>query len=72
MKYSFEMILILILLIALAIQGYFVNEYQQSTEEALEVAIDWQEAYTELQQDYSKAVETIEQLEYELGSDSDE
>jgi len=47
-------------------QSYFVNEYQQTTEEALEIARRWQEAYTELQQDYSQTVEKIEQLEYEL------
>lgn len=71
MRYTYEMTLILILLIALAIQGYYVKEYQQTTEEALEIAGKWQEAYTELQQDYSLAVEKTDQLEYELGSESE-
>lgn len=68
MRYTYEMTLILILLIALAIQGYYVKEYQQTAEEALDIAGKWQTAYTELQQDYSQAVEKIEQLEYELRS----
>ncbi|WP_213810627.1 hypothetical protein [Jeotgalicoccus sp. WY2] len=71
MSYIYEMTLILILLIALAIQGYYVKEYQKTAEEALEIAGKWQEAYTELQQDYSQAVEKIEWLEYELGVKSE-
>lgn len=66
MRYTYEMTLILILLIALAIQGYYVKEYQQTAEEALETAGKWQEAYAELQQDYSQAVERIEYLEHKL------
>lgn len=69
MKDLFAPILILILALGIAMQRYFVNEYRKTAEEALEIAGKWQEAYTELQQDYSQAVEKIEQLEYELRSE---
>lgn len=71
MKDLFATIVILILALGIAMQSYFVNEYQKTAEEALEIAGKWQEAYTELQQDYSQAVELIEQLEYELGSEDE-
>lgn len=71
MKDLFATIVILILALGIAMQSYFVNEYQQTTEEALEIAGRWQEAYTELQQDYSLAVEKIEWLEYKLGVKSE-
>lgn len=71
MKDLFAPILILILALGIAMQSYFVNEYQKTAEEALEIAGKWQEAYTELQQDYSQAVEKIEWLEYELGVKSE-
>lgn len=68
MKNLFATILIILLGIAVFLQGLFIDEAQHTTEEALKVAEKLQEAYTELQQDYSQAVEKIEQLEYELGS----
>lgn len=66
MKDLFAPILILILALGIAMQSYFVNEYRKTAEEALEIAGKWQEAYTELQRDYSQAVERIEYLEHKL------
>lgn len=69
MKELFAPILITLLIVAMVVQGIFLEKAQHMTGEALEVAGKWQEAYTELQQDYSQAVEKIEQLEYELRSE---
>lgn len=69
MKDLFAPILILILAVAVFVQGLFIDEAQHTTGEALKIAERWQEAYTELQEDYSQAVEKIEHLEYELGSE---
>lgn len=71
MKNLFAPIVILILAVGMAMQGIYIEEAQQTTEDALEVAEKWQEAYTELQEDYSQVVEKIEHLEYELGSESE-
>ena len=66
MKNLFATILILLLAVAVFVQGLFIDEAQQTTEEALDIAGKWQTAYTELQQDYSQAVERIEYLEHKL------
>lgn len=71
MKNLFAPIVILILAVGMAMQGIYIEEAQQTTEDALEVAEKWLEAYRELQQDYSQAVELIEHLEYELRSESE-
>lgn len=42
------------------------QEAQDRTEEALDTADTWRAGYKELQEEYSQAVEKIEQLEYEL------
>lgn len=68
MKELLATILIIILAVAVFVQGLFIDEAQHTTGEALKIAERWQEAYTELQQDYSQAVEKIDQLEYELRS----
>ncbi|SDK42809.1 hypothetical protein SAMN05216187_108108 [Jeotgalicoccus aerolatus] len=69
MKELFAPILITLLIVAMVVQGIFFEKAQHMTGEALEIAGKWQEAYTELQQDYSLAAEKIEQLEYELRSE---
>lgn len=69
MKELFAPILIILLAVAMIVQGVFLEKAQHTTGEALEVAGKWQVAYTELQEDYSQAVEKIEKLEYELGSE---
>lgn len=69
MKELFAPILITLLVVAMVVQGIFLEKAQHMTGEALEIAGKWQEAYTELQEDYSLAVEKIEQLEYELRSE---
>ncbi|MEY8559582.1 hypothetical protein AALF85_02565 [Jeotgalicoccus halotolerans] len=69
MKELFAPILITLLVVAMVVQGIFLEKAQHMTGEALEIAGKWQEAYTELQEDYSQAVEKIEQLEYELRSE---
>lgn len=66
MKDLFSPILILLLIAGMIVQDYFIEDYQQTAGEALEIARKWQEAYTELQQDYSQAVERIEYLEHKL------
>lgn len=53
MKDIFATTVILILALGMAMLGIFIEEAQQTTEEALEIAGAWQEAYTELQQDNS-------------------
>lgn len=68
MKELFAPILITLLVVAMVMQGIFLEKAQHMTGEALEIAGKWQEAYTELQEDYSLAVERIEYLEYELRS----
>ena len=62
----FPPIVILMLGAALIVQGIFLDKYQHAAEEALETAGKWQGAYTELQEDYSQAVERIEYLEHKL------
>lgn len=69
MKELFAPILITLLVVAMVVQGIFLEKAQHMTGEAIEIAGKWQEAYTELQEDYSQAVEKIEQLEYELRSE---
>lgn len=69
MKELFAPILITLLVVAMVVQGIFLEKAQRMTGEAIEIAGKWQEAYTELQEDYSQAVEKIEQLEYELRSE---
>lgn len=66
MKELLATILIIILAVAVFVQGLFIDEAQHTTGEALKIAERWQEAYTELQQDYSQAVERIEYLEHKL------
>lgn len=68
MKDLFAPILIMLLAVAMIVQGVFLEKAQHTTGEALEIAGKWREAYTELQEDYSQAVERIEYLEYELRS----
>lgn len=66
MKELFTPILITLLAVAMIVQGIFLEKAQHMTGEALEVAGKWREAYTELQEDYSQAVERIEYLEHKL------
>lgn len=66
MKDLFSPILIMLLAVAMVVQGIFLEKSQHTTGEAIEIAGKWQEAYTELQEDYSQAVERIEYLEHKL------
>lgn len=69
MKELFAPILITLLVVAMVVQGIFLEKAQHTAGEALEVAGKWQEAYTDLQENHSLAVERIEYLEYELRSE---
>lgn len=43
-----------------------LEEYQEMIQEVQDTADTWKAGYTELQEEYSQALEYIEQLEYEL------
>lgn len=59
MKKLLMMIFYFILFVGVFILGAAAEDYALEAEK-------WQEAYTELQQDYSQAVERIEYLEHKL------
>lgn len=64
---NYQIIILVILFVAVIItQRNFIDEAQRTTGEAIELTKQWQESYTELQEEHSQALEYIEQLEYEL------